>query len=130
MPNLREWPASSAHAYGYRAYFYTTTCCILTGIVLLCHSRQLLAPLIRDFLRIMQSSKVLGSLTLTPGCSCHTSLTLLLSVLLLLFSTSKVRAYGSQSGDILVPFRTALFGLGSKTDSTLLNGLFLHTHQV
>eukprot|EP01084_Bolivina_argentea_P286540 491558_1 len=42
---------------------------------------------------------------------------------------SRVRAYGSQSGDILVPFRTALFGLGSKTDSTLLNGLFLHTHQ-
>ncbi len=43
---------------------------------------------------------------------------------------SRVRAYGSQSGDLMVPFETALFGVGPRSDSALLNGLSLHTHQV
>ncbi len=43
---------------------------------------------------------------------------------------SRVRAYGSRSGDFFVHFASSLFGMGQRIDSTVLSGLSLHTHHV
>ncbi len=93
-----------------------------------CYCWKLLAVLIiRGFLWKNQKSLDL-SLWYQDVRSQRTSLTLRLHVLLI--STSKVRAYGSQSGDMMVPCPTALFGLGRRSDSTRLNDLSLHIHEV